>query len=111
MGKTNIVIVSILVLISVFFVYNYFDTKNVLSFTYYKDSVCKLEDCYEDTGSCDVRPNTELSEEELECKEKYDGYVKTQENNNKTYGVLMAVSIPVLLIYSLYMIRNKKIVH
>lgn len=86
-----------------------YDTSNRMSYTLYKETVCKIDDCHKDTGLCDVLPPNEIPEEEKDCKNNYDKYVRDLNEDNIKLLSSSAITFFLFLIITItYTINEKK---
>jgi hypothetical protein len=103
-----IILLLLSVIITSYYLINTINTSTYISYIEYKEDICKINDCHEDTGLCDVTP-PDPSSEEIECKDNYIEYIKLQEKNNKYYSNLFIYSLISLFLISLiFYIQTKK---
>lgn len=107
-----IILLILTTIISSFYIIKVINTSSNMSYTLYKETICKIDDCHVDTGLCDVTPPNEIPEEEKECKSNYDKYVLDIKEENKYYSKLLFSSLTscslFLVLTIIYFIKMKK---
>jgi hypothetical protein len=103
-----IIFLIISLVITSHYIIKVYDSSDKMSYTFYKETVCKIDTCHKETKLCDVLPPTEVPEEEKDCKNNYDKYIEDLNNENIKLLSSSAITFFLFLIITITYIVNEK---